>query len=237
MNYEDPLIRGRLIGRYKRFLSDVELDDGEVVTAHCANPGSMLNLQQKGAEVWLSPARNFNRKLKYTWELIRVNSILVGVNTSLPNKIVEDAIRKDLVPELLGYDSLRREVKYGKNSRIDILLEGGKKPACYVEIKSVTLSRPEIGKKYLAEFPDSKTVRGTKHLYELMDQITDGKRSVLFFLVQREDCDQFTVANDIDPVYSTAIDKAKIAGVEILCYGCSISTRAITIRKRLEIII
>jgi len=236
MKFVDPLIRGRLVSRYKRFLSDVELEDGKIVTAHCANPGSMLNLQQEGAEVWLSPARNTNRKLKYTWELIRIDETLVGVNTSLPNKIVEDAICKGFVPELSGYGSLRREVKYGKNSRIDILLENGENPTCYVEIKSVTLNRPEMGKKNLAEFPDSKTVRGTKHLHELMDQVTDGKRGVLFFLVQREDCDQFSVAGDIDPVYSATFDRAKITGVEMLCYGCSISPEAITMKQKLKII-
>ena len=235
MKFLDPLIPGKLIKRYKRFLADVELEGGEVVIAHCANPGSMLKLQEPDAEVWLSPARNTNRKLKYTWEIVKCSDTYVGLNTSLTNKIVEESIQKNLIPELKGYDNLRREVQYGKNSRIDILLENANLPNCYLEVKSVTLNRPERGKE-LAEFPDSVTARGTKHLYELLDQVADGNRAVMFYLAQREDCDQFSIADDLDPNYAKAFYVAQNAGVEMLCYGCSISPEAIEITRKLEIL-
>ncbi len=241
MKFQDPLIRGTLIKRYKRFLTDVELDTGEVVVAHCANPGSMLSLLEEGAEVWLSPARNPDRKLKYTWEMIRIGNglagdlpgALVGLNTHMANKIVEQAIEDGLIPELSGYETLRREVKYGKNSRIDILLESTGIPMCYVEIKSVTMSRRDKSQK-LAEFPDSVTARGTKHLQELSDQVRGGKRAVMFYLVQRADCDEFAVAGDIDPAYAAALDAAKSAGVEALCYGCTVTPDAIKITRKLK---
>jgi len=238
MNFPDPLIRGTLIRRYKRFLTDVELENGEVVVAHCANPGSMLSLLEEGAEVWLSPARNPKRKLKYTWEMIRLGDTLVGLNTSLPNAIVEEAINNNDISELKGFETLRREVKYGKNSRIDILLESPGVPICYVEIKSVTMARSNLMReKYenLAEFPDSVTARGTKHLQELSDQVADGKRAVMLYLVQREDCDRFAVAADIDPTYAAALLKAKKAGVEAICYGCSVSPEAIKINRKIDI--
>ncbi|MDP7600046.1 MAG: DNA/RNA nuclease SfsA [Rhodospirillales bacterium] len=233
MIFPDPLIRGTLIKRYKRFLTDVELENGDVVVAHCANPGSMLSLLEIGAEVWLSPARNPKRKLKYTWEMIRIGDALVGLNTSLPNTIVVEAIENDLIPELAGYETLRREVEYGKNSRIDILLESTSIPICYVEIKSVTMSRREKTKN-LAEFPDSVTARGAKHLQELSDQVADGKRAVMLYLVQREDCVRFAVAADIDPTYAAELIKAKKAGVEVICYDCSVSPEAIKINRKID---
>ena len=236
MKFSDPLVRGRLIKRYKRFLVDIELESGKVVVAHCANPGSMMNLLQPDAEVWLSLASNPNRKLKYTWEMIRYEDTLIGLNTSLPNKIVEDAIQQDLVAEFTEYDSLKREVKYGENSRIDILLQSSNLPDCYLEVKSVTLKRPENGNN-LAEFPDSVTVRGTKHLHELSGQVANGNRAAMFYLVQREDCDRLSIAGDIDPNYANAFIAARKAGVEMLCYGCSISPEAIKIRRKLEIVI
>ena len=236
MKFSDPLIRGRLIKRYKRFLADIELENGEVIIAHCANPGSMLYLKDPGAEVWVSPAQNPNRKLKYTWEIIKINHVLIGLNTSLPNKIVEEALQKGLVTECAMYNSLRREVKYGENSRIDILLQAFNLPDCYLEVKSVTLKRPEK-KNRLAEFPDSVTARGTKHLQQLSDQVANGNRAVMFYLVQRDDCDQFSIAGDIDSNYGEAFIAAREAGVEMLCYGCSISPEAININRKLEIII
>ena len=231
MNFPDPLIRGRLLKRYKRFLTDVELENGEFVVAHCANPGSMLSLLVEGAEVWISPARNPDRKLKYTWEMIRIGEALVGLNTNLANKIVEEAINSGEIPELAGYETLRREVKYGKNSRIDILLESDGVPICYVEIKSVTMSRSHK----LAEFPDSVTARGTKHLRELTDQVAEGKRAVMLYLVQREDCDRFSVAEDIDPAYAAGLVEAKKAGVEVLCFGCSVSPEAINVFGKVDV--
>ena len=218
MQFQDQLIRGKLVKRYKRFLADIQLVNGKVVVAHCANPGSMLNLLEEGSEVWLSPAGNQNRKLRFTLEMIRIEGNLVGLNTTLPNKIVQEAIREDLIPELVGYNSLNVEVKYGQHSRIDILLQSPSLPDCYIEIKSVTLKRPEK-RGDLSEFPDSVTVRGTKHLNGLSDQIAVGHRAVMFYLVQREDCNEFSIAGDIDPNYEVAYKAARDAGVEMLCYG------------------
>ena len=236
MKFSDPLVRGKLIKRYKRFLVDIELESGKVVVAHCANPGSMMNLLLPDAEVWLSLASNPNRKLKYTWEMIRYEDTLIGLNTSLPNKIVENAIQQGLVAEFTKYDSLKREIKYGENSRIDILLQSPNLPDCFLEVKSVTLKRPENGNK-LAEFPDSVTVRGTKHLHELSGQVANGNRAVMFYLVQRGDCNRLSIAGDIDPNYAEAFIAARKVGVEMLCYGCRISPEAIKITRKLEIVI
>ncbi len=230
MKFPDPLLRGRLVRRYKRFLSDVELDGGELVTAHCANPGSMIGLTEPGSEVWLSPARNPARKLRYSWEMIRIGEGLVGINTSHPNGIVADAIAAGRVAELTGYGALRREVKYGKNSRIDMLLEADGRPPCYVEVKNVHLKR-DGG----AEFPDSVTARGAKHLVELSDMVAAGARAVMFYLVQREDCDDFAIAGDIDPHYATTLDKALAAGVEAICYCCKLTTEAIELDRPLAL--
>ena len=230
MDFPVPLIRGTLVKRYKRFLADVTLDSGETVTVHCANTGAMLGVQDAGAEVWLSPARNPDRKLKFTWEMIRVGGRLVGINTAHPNAIVSEAITAGKVPELAGYGSLRREVKYGKNSRIDILLgDGGGRPDCYVEIKNVHLMR-EAG---LAEFPDSVSTRAAKHQGELADMVAAGARAVTFYLCQREDCDAFRLAADIDPGYAAAAKDAKARGVEALCYACALTPASITVAQPL----
>lgn len=224
MKFPDPLIAGTLIRRYKRFLSDIEIAGGEVVTAHCANPGSMMGLNTPGTEVWLSPARNPKRKLRYSWELSRIDGYLVGINTSHPNTLVAEALEAGKIPELGGYSSVRREVPYGRNSRIDLLLETDTGPKCYVEIKNVTLKRGAM-----AEFPDSVTARGTKHLYELMDMVEQGARAVMLYVVQRGDCEGFTVAADIDPAYGDALDKALEKGVEALCYSCDVGLEAIEV--------
>jgi len=234
MKFPDPLIPGRLVKRYKRFLADVELEGGEIVTAHCANSGSMLSVKEPGSEVWLSPARNPDRKLRYTWELVKIGDTFVGINTSLPNRIVEESIVAGKIPELKDYETLRREVKYGKNSRIDILLEDPARPTCYVEVKSVTLKRG-LEKNDPVEFPDSVTTRGAKHLVELSDMVAQGHRSVMVYLVQRQDGDAFTIAADIDPDYKAALDKAMAAGVEILCYQCTLDTKKIEISKSLKL--
>ncbi|NQV44900.1 MAG: DNA/RNA nuclease SfsA, partial [Rhodospirillales bacterium] len=177
MEFETPLIKGTLVKRYKRFMADVELADGTVVVAHCANSGSMLSVNEPGSTVWISPATNPDRKLKYTWEMIRICDAMVGINTSHPNRLVADAIEDGTITELGGYASLRREVKYGKNSRIDILLEDDAKPTCYVEVKNVTMRR-DLSTGAPADFPDSVTSRGKKHLEELSDMIADGHRAV-----------------------------------------------------------
>ncbi len=239
MQFDPPLIRGVLVKRYKRFLADVALENGEVVTAHCANPGSMMGLQAPGSDVWLSPADKPGRKLKYTLELVAVGSgpeSLVGVNTGHPNALAAAAVAAGRIPELAGYDSLRREVKYGRNSRIDLLLEGGAGPICYVEVKSVTLRRDAAGGgKGIAEFPDAVTARGAKHLEELGDVAETGGRAVMFYLVQRQDCDAFAVASDIDPAYARALERARSRGVEALCYCCKLSPTGIELDRPLPL--
>lgn len=230
MEFPEALIKGTLLRRYKRFLSDIELEGGDQITAHCANPGSMLGLQEPGAEVWLLPARKPGRKLPFSWELIRVGEHLVGINTGRPNAIVEEALRGGKVAELAGYRDLRREVKYGRNSRIDILLENPERPPCYVEIKNVHLKRGAA-----AEFPDSVTARGAKHLAELADMADQGARAVMFYLVQRGDCDQFSIAADIDPTYAEALNHALAHGVEAICYDCRVSRAGIEVNHPLPL--
>lgn len=230
MRLPNPLLSGRLVRRYKRFLADVELSDGRRVTAHCPNPGSMLGLDVPGAKVWLSPARTPGRKLSYSWELVKVGRHLVGVNTTHPNRIVEEGIRAGRVPELDGYATLRREVAYGRNSRIDLLLEAPNRPLCYVEVKNVHLKRGP-----LAEFPDAVTRRGAKHVEELADMVAAGFRAVILFLVQRQDCDGFAVATDIDPEFARALGAARARGVEAVCYCCRLTTRSITLDRSLPL--
>jgi sugar fermentation stimulation protein A len=218
MKFSAPLVSGRLVKRYKRFLADVILDDGNAVTAHCANPGSMLGLKEPGSRVWLSQSDNPKRKLKYSWEVIEADGALVGINTAHPNSLVEEALAAGRIDGLAGYDALRREVKYGKNSRIDILLEGGEGQRTYVEVKNVHLMR-EPG---LAEFPDSVTARGAKHLVELADMVAEGHRAAMVFLVQRPDCARLSLAGDIDPAYAAAFAAARKAGVEVYAIGCDV---------------
>ena len=224
MIYPASLIPGRLVKRYKRFLADITLEDGTENTAHCANTGSMLGVCEPGSEVWVSPANNPKRKLQFTWELVRAGDGLVGINTGLANRIAEEAIAAGAIRELDGYGDIRREVKYGKNSRIDLLLSGDRKPKCYVEVKSVTLKREAI-----AEFPDAVTVRGAKHLAELADQVRAGHRAVMLYVMQRDDADVFAIAADIDPAYGAALHAAMDAGVEALCYRCRVDPNEIVI--------
>ncbi|WP_135080261.1 DNA/RNA nuclease SfsA [Terasakiella sp. SH-1] len=224
MKFETELIKGKLIKRYKRFLADVELENGEVVTAHCANSGSMLSVKEAGATVWLSPSNNPKRKLKFTWEIVEVDGHNVGINTGHPNKIVEEAILAGQIKELTGYANLRREVKYGQNSRIDVLLEDDDKPKCYVEVKNVTLRRGDN-----ADFPDAVTSRGAKHLRELGDMVEEGHRSVMFYLVQRPDCTVMDIARDIDPAYDEELKNALKRGVEVICYQCDVTPEEISI--------
>ncbi len=229
MKFDTALIAATLIIRYKRFLADVTLNDGCRVTAHVANPGSMLGMKDAGLKVWLEPNDNPKRKLRYSWKLAELeNGTFIGVDTSLPNKIVGEALRLGLLPEL-QYAECRPEVKYGTGSRIDFLLSEKGRSDCYLEVKSVTLSRQQG----LAEFPDSVTKRGTKHMDELARMVTKGNRAVLLYLVQRNDIDRFAVAGDIDPEYSQAFLAAKVAGVEVLCYGTSISTDGIRVGDRI----
>lgn len=245
MKFPAPLRQGRLVRRYKRFLSDVELtgDNGvtELVTAHIANPGAMTGLAEPGMEVWLSRSDNPARKLRWSWELVRVGKHLVGVNTAFPNRIVEEALRAGAIPELSEYGHIRREVRYGANSRIDFLLQDDRNPDgeaapglpdCYVEIKNVHLKR-----RLNAEFPDSVTARGTKHLKELGLVAQSGRRAVMLYLVQRADCGTFSIAADIDPTYAEALHIARRAGVEVLCYRCHVSTGGISLDSAMPVAI
>jgi sugar fermentation stimulation protein A len=230
-----PLLRGTLIQRYKRFLADVRLDDGTVVTATCPNTGSMIGLKEPGMTVWLSTSDSPTRKYRHTWEMVEADlgagATLVGINTSHPNKIVTEAIEAGKVKSLKGYASLKREQKYGKNSRIDILLEDPEKGRCFVEIKNVHLARSHG----LAEFPDSVTERGVKHLAELSDMVAEGHRAVMVYLIQRADVSKLAFARDIDATYAAAFTKATKAGVEAIALRCSLSQVGISVDKTVPI--
>lgn len=223
LRFPSPLVQGSLIRRYKRFLADVVLGSGEVVTAHCPNPGAMLGLAAPGSRVWLSRSDNPARKLCYSWELIEVGAserpTLVGINTARPNGAVAAAIERGLIPTLQGYGALAREVASGERCRIDILLRSPDTPPCYVEVKNAHLMR-EAG---LAEFPDSVTARGAKHLAELAKLIHTGARAVMLFLVQRGDAEAFALARDLDPNYARAFDAAVNQGVEAMALACALS--------------
>ncbi|WND02527.1 DNA/RNA nuclease SfsA [Temperatibacter marinus] len=239
MQFTAPLRSGKLVKRYKRFLADIELECGEIITAHCANSGSMLGLKEEGSLVWVSPNTNPKAKLDWRWELVDREGSLVGINTARPNAIVEEAILQNKIAELAGYDSLKREVKYGENSRIDILLSNEKSAShCYVEVKSVTLkaeTEAEAEERRVALFPDSVTSRGKKHLLELEAMVKEGHRSVMVFLVQREDVDYFSTADTIDPAYGQTLREVLDAGVEALCYQCAVTTKEIKVVRKLPI--
>ncbi len=233
MRFQTPLEPARLIRRYKRFLADITLEgSGAEVTAHCANPGSMMGLADPGMRIWVEPNDDPKKKLKYGWRLVdHENGHFTGVDTSLPNRALKAAMMGQDIPELAAYETVRPEQKYGENSRIDFLLQQAGLPDAYVEVKSVTLSR----QPGLAEFPDSVTARGTKHLNELAAMAQAGHRAVLFYLVQRTDCQTVTVAGDIDPTYGAAFEAARSAGVEMMAYDTCLSPTDIMVGKRLEI--
>ena len=237
MRFSSPLIAGRLVKRYKRFLADIVLDNGEEITAHTANPGSMMSGCPEGARVWVSKSTSKTRKLPYSWELVEITEFdrpsLVCVNTGFPNKIAEEAVSRNLIPELAGYEKVTREVKYGENSRIDLLLESGNRPPCYVEVKNVSLRRSADG---LAEFPDSVTARGLKHLGELQEMARSGNRAVMLFILQRADCTSFSAAADIDPKYAAKLDEVHQNGVEILVWDCEVTTSEVVLRRPLPFI-
>lgn len=231
MNFPSRLLEGRLIKRYKRFLADIELLSGELITAHCPNTGSMKRCQQDGARVWVSENNNPKRKLPFTWELVEVDQkYLACINTNYPNKLVGEAIANGAVTELAGYQEMKAEVKYGQNSRIDWLLTSGKE-LCYVEVKNVTLLE-ESGKGY---FPDAVTDRGLKHLKELVLMKSQGHRAVLFFCVSHQGIDSVTPAKHIDPKYSQALVAALERGVEILAYNVDITIEKMHLEKSLPI--
>ena len=233
MRFATPLVPATLVKRYKRFLADVVLASGETITVHCANPGGMIGLTAPGARVWLSLSGNAKRKLPHSWELIEVDfgggAELVGINTAHPNLLAAEAIVAGSIPELAGYDSIRREVRYGESSRVDFLLESERRPPCYVEVKNVHLMR----QRGLAEFPDSVTKRGAKHLAELAAMARAGNRAVMLFLVQIGSAEKFRLARDIDPAYGAAFDLARKAGVEALAYRCALSCEGIAVAERI----
>lgn len=227
MRFKTKLIRGTLLQRYKRFLADVRLANGEIVTAHCTNTGSMLGCKEPGSAVYLSRSDNLNRKLAYTWEMIQVDRIWVGINTMHPNRLVAEAIEADAIPELCGYETLRREVKVSRHSRLDLCLNGSD-GCCYVEVKNVTLSFNRA-----AAFPDAVNERATKHLKELIRLKRKGHRAVVLFVVQRRDCEYFRPADEIDPEYGRWLRRAIKAGVEALPYHAEVTPREIVLTHRL----
>ena len=224
-----PMQRGTLVSRYKRFFADVALDDGRHVTAHCPNPGAMLRLNTPGLGAWVSPAAGAKRKLPWTLELIEADGGLVGINTLHPNRLVAEALAQDRIPQLTGYASIRREVKYAQASRVDFLLESPDRPPCWLEIKNCHLRRAGA----LAEFPDCVAARSTRHLADLSAEVAKGARAVALFTVQRTDCDTFSACRDLDPKFAVALERAADAGVEVLVYACAIDSDQITLSKPL----
>jgi sugar fermentation stimulation protein A len=232
VRFPAPLLRGTLQRRYKRFLADIRLDDGRGITAHCANPGSMMGVAVEGARAFVSEHKDAKRKLPFSWQISEVDGVLIPVNASNPNRIVAEALADQVIPELSGYKDIRSEVKYGEKSRVDFLLAGGRRrKPCYVEVKNVHLMR-QTG---LAEFPDSVTARGVKHLKELAAAKSAGARAVMLFVVQRNDCNRLRPAADLDPAYAAALKEAAKAGVELLCYDCEVTTAEVVLRRPLEI--
>jgi sugar fermentation stimulation protein A len=236
MRFSPPLIPATLARRYKRFLADVVFDSGDMTTVHVSNPGAMTGLDRPFSRVWLSDSGNKLRKLPLTWELVQVDfgsgPEFVGVNTALPNFLVADALKDELIPELRNYTSIRREVKYGTNSRIDFLLEDEVRRPCYLEVKNVHLMR----KPGLAEFPDCVTERGAKHLDELIAVMASGARAVVLFVIQIPSAERFAVAADIDPAYAEAFTRARARGVQMLAWRCKVSLEGIEIATPVAIV-
>ena len=228
MNFENLLIPGLFVKRYKRFFVDIKIKN-KIVTAHCANSGSMMGLLNKNNKVWLTRSNNKKRKLKYTLQIIEENGSKVGVNTHLTNKIVNHALERNLIKDFSSKIKIKREQVFGENTRFDFYLEDGKIKS-FLEVKNVTLKR----KSKIAEFPDSVTARGTKHLNELINATKKGFKSYLLFVIQREDCSKFVVAKDIDPEYSKTLIKAIKKNVKILCYDCKFSSKGIILNKKIK---
>ncbi len=229
MQFPQPLERGRLIQRYKRFLADVAFDDGREATVHVPNPGAMLGLNMPGLPVWVSRSDSATRKLPHTLEMVEVDGGLVGVNTMHPNRLVAEALREGVIGELSGYVSVRPEVKYGVASRVDFVLEGEGRPRVWLEVKNCHLRREGS----LAEFPDCVAARSTKHLKELEAMVAEGDRAVVLFTVQRTDCDAFSACHDLDPAFAAGLGRAADAGVEVLVYRCEMGQDAIRLSHRI----
>ena len=251
MRFPSPLARGVLVQRYKRFFADVALDDGTEITAHCPNPGAMLGLNTPGLRAWVSASSDPKRKLSWTLELVEADGGLVGINTLHPNRLVAEALAADAIPEVAGYSSHRREVRYGQNSRVDFLLEAPDRARCWLEIKnSPSLLQRELRPDHrvwlevknchlmrsagLAEFPDCVAARSLKHLRELEAMVAQGDRAVVLFVVQRTDCDAFSACHDLDPAFARGLNEAADAGVEVLVYACDVATTGVKITRQVQ---
>jgi len=233
MEFPQPLERGVLAARYKRFFADVVLDDGRALTVHCPNPGAMLGLNRPGLTAWLSRSDNPKRKLAHTLELVEADGALVGINTLLPNRLVAEALALGTLPELAGYGAVKAEVKYGEASRVDFLLseplDPAARPRLWLEVKNVHLSRMPG----LAEFPDCVAARSSRHLRELSAMVAAGDRAAVLFVVQRDDCAAFSACAELDPVFARSLDEAAEAGVEVLAYACEMGLGEIRIARSL----
>ncbi len=236
MRFSAPLVPATLKRRYKRFLADVVFPDGSETTVHVANPGSMLGLMTPGSRVWLSKSDNIKRKLAYSWELVEVDfgagPELVGVNTAHPNRLVAEVLSEKRIAKFADYSNIRREVRYGKASRVDFVLEADGRPPCFLEVKNVHMMRSP-GR---AEFPDAVTARGAKHLAELTAEMGRGSRAVMLFLVQIGSAQSVSLASDIDPAYKAAFDRAIAAGVEVLSLVCCITREGIDVVKPIPVL-
>jgi sugar fermentation stimulation protein A len=233
MDFTQPLEKATLVRRYKRFLVDVVMTaDGCETTAHCPNPGAMMGLADPGMTVWLSRSASPTRKLPLSLELVEADGGLVGVNTMHPNRLVAEALARDGIAEVSGYDRVRPEVKYGEKSRVDFLLESDSRPPCWLEIKNVHLMR----RPGLAEFPDCVAARSARHLRELSTRVGAGDRAVALFVIQRTDCDRVAAAADLDPGFAVALRDALKAGVEVLAYACTIDISGVSLADRLPVL-
>ena len=228
MKFKERLLQGTLIKRYKRFFVDIKYKN-KIITGHCPNSGSMMGLLNKGNKVWFSRSNNPSRKLKYTLEIIEVEKKMVGINTLLTNKIVLDALNQKKIKNLIKFNNIKTEVKFSDNTRFDFLISNNKEK-CFLEVKNVTLSR----KKEIAEFPDAVTSRGTKHLNELINAKKKGYESYMLYLIQREDCTSFKIAEDIDLEYKNAFNKALNNGVKMLCYDCKLNNEEIRLNNQIN---
>ena len=228
MNFENKLISGLFVKRYKRFFADIKIKN-KIVTAHCANSGSMMGLLNKNSKAFLTESNNKKRKLKYTLEIIEENGAKVGVNTHFTNKIVNDALEKNVIKDFSANVKIKSEQTFGENTRFDFFLQEGKKQS-FLEVKSVTLKR----KNKTAEFPDSVTSRGTKHLNELINATKKGFKAYLLFVIQRNDCDKLEIAKDIDPLYSETLLNALKNNVKILCYNCKFTSKGIILNEQIK---
>lgn len=248
MKFNAPLVRGRLVRRYKRFLADVMIEGDETETVvHVPNPGAMLGLNSPGLTVWLSKSSSPTRKLPYTLELVEADGGLVGINTMHPNRLVAEALAAGIVPELAGYASVRAEVKYGQASRVDFLLERGTGERCWLEVKNCKGNNTRAARHWvevknchfsrkpgLAEFPDCVAARSARHMDELANMVRQGDDATVLFVIQRTDCNAFSAASDLDPAFSASLERAADAGVNVLCYACDLSVGGVQVSHPVE---